>query len=44
MGVQIGSGFGGDINGSSNSGNGLVPMIIVILIIVVIVCKVIGAF
>ena len=43
MGVQIGSGFGKDINGDSNSG-GLVPIIIVILIIVVIVCKVIGAF
>lgn len=44
MGVQIGSGFGGDINGNSNSGGGLVPMIIVTLVVVVIICKVIGAF
>lgn len=45
MGVQIGSGFGGDINGSSNSGSGeLVPMVIVILVVVVIICKVTGIF
>lgn len=43
--VQIGSGFGGDINGGSNSGGG-VPIFKIILYIgiIALICKSIGIF
>ena len=43
--VQIGSGFGSDINGGSNSGGGVLIFKVIIYIgIIALICKSIGIF